>query len=227
MGAHLEVMPHSYTNHTVRSGQVVTKSYLGPDAARRCAREASVLAALAGKLPVLPLIGQSGTTVSMALMPGVHGQELVAAGLTPAVLRACGTMLRRIQTTDARLIAEDAATGAVLVHGDYGPNNVLLDPAAEQVTAIVDWEWAHVGDPVEDLAWCEWIVRMHHPGQAGAIGELFGGYGCRPTWAARHQAMLRKCRYHLSLSKSQETTRGGDGTLRWQKFLSVTRGWSD
>ena len=73
---------------------------------------------------------------------------------------------------------------AVLVHGDYGPNNVLLDPVGHQVTAIVDWEWAHAGDPVEDLAWCEWIVRMHHPEHIAAIDALFDAYGFRPAWSA-------------------------------------------
>jgi hypothetical protein len=52
----VERMPHGYTNHTVRSGSVVTKDYQGPDAARRCGREAAALAALAGSLPVPPLI---------------------------------------------------------------------------------------------------------------------------------------------------------------------------
>ena len=40
---------------------------------------------------------------------------------------------------------------AVLVHGDLGPGNVLHDGA--RVTALCDWELAHVGDPMEDLAW--------------------------------------------------------------------------
>lgn len=50
--------------------------------------------------------------------------------------------------------------GVVLVHGDYGPNNTLLDPAARQVTAVLDWEWAHAGDAVEDLA-----QRSEHGGE--------------------------------------------------------------
>src|SRR6202042_425435 len=39
----------------------------------------------------------------------------------------------------------------VLVHGDAGPGNFLFDSSG--ITAIVDWELAHAGDPVEDLAW--------------------------------------------------------------------------
>jgi aminoglycoside phosphotransferase (APT) family kinase protein len=29
---------------------------------------------------------------------------------------------------------------AVLVHGDFGPNNALFDPVTFQATAVVDWE---------------------------------------------------------------------------------------
>jgi hypothetical protein len=47
-----ERVPRSYTNHTTRSGVVVTKSYRGPDAPLRCAHEAAVLTALSGRLPM-------------------------------------------------------------------------------------------------------------------------------------------------------------------------------
>lgn len=40
---------------------------------------------------------------------------------------------------------------AVLVHGDLGPGNVLHD--GRRVVGLCDWELAHVGDPMEDLAW--------------------------------------------------------------------------
>lgn len=41
----------------------------------------------------------------------------------------------------------------VMVHGDYRTGNYLFDPASGQVTAVLDWELAHVGDFHEDLAW--------------------------------------------------------------------------
>jgi aminoglycoside phosphotransferase (APT) family kinase protein len=43
------------------------------------------------------------------------------------------------------------ATRTSLCHGDAGPLNFLYEDGA--VTAMVDWEFAHVGDPVDDLAW--------------------------------------------------------------------------
>ena len=39
----------------------------------------------------------------------------------------------------------------VLVHGDFKPGNVLLE--GDEVSVILDWETAHLGDPHEDLGW--------------------------------------------------------------------------
>jgi aminoglycoside phosphotransferase (APT) family kinase protein len=38
-----------------------------------------------------------------------------------------------------------------LVHADYRAGNVLYQ--GDRITAILDWEMAHLGDPMEDLAW--------------------------------------------------------------------------
>jgi aminoglycoside phosphotransferase (APT) family kinase protein len=40
---------------------------------------------------------------------------------------------------------------AVLVQGDTGPGNFMY--AGGRVTAVVDWELSHLGDPMDDLAW--------------------------------------------------------------------------
>ena len=39
-----------------------------------------------------------------------------------------------------------------VVHGDYRTGNFLVDPESN-VRGILDWEMAHLGDPLEDLAW--------------------------------------------------------------------------
>ena len=66
-----------------------------------------------------------------------------------------------------------------LVHGDYRIGNVIFGP--EGVRAILDWELAHAGDPMEDLGWI--CVRSWRFGSdelpAGGIGtreELFRAY---------------------------------------------------
>jgi aminoglycoside phosphotransferase (APT) family kinase protein len=38
-----------------------------------------------------------------------------------------------------------------LVHGDCRAGNFLF--SGSQITAVLDWEMAHVGDPIEDLTW--------------------------------------------------------------------------
>ncbi len=39
-----------------------------------------------------------------------------------------------------------------LVHGDYRSGNFLYNTSGE-IHAVLDWEMAHIGDPLEDLAW--------------------------------------------------------------------------
>lgn len=45
----------------------------------------------------------------------------------------------------------DPDEAPVLVHGDAGPGNFLFDDG--HMTALIDWELAHPGDPMEDIAW--------------------------------------------------------------------------
>lgn len=44
------------------------------------------------------------------------------------------------------------ATKLAIVHGDYRTGNFLYDPNGI-LRAVLDWEMAHLGDPLEDLAW--------------------------------------------------------------------------
>jgi aminoglycoside phosphotransferase (APT) family kinase protein len=38
-----------------------------------------------------------------------------------------------------------------LVHGDYGLNNILID--GDRVSTVLDWEFAHIGNPAYDLGY--------------------------------------------------------------------------
>jgi aminoglycoside phosphotransferase (APT) family kinase protein len=223
----VEIMAHGYTNHTARSGQLVTKAYQGPGAALRRAREAAALTALTGRLPVPALIGTSDLSLDMTFISGAHGQDLIDLGLAHQVLSACGRMLRRVHAIDPVLVqdGDPYPPGAVLVHGDYGPNNTLLDPEAHEVTAIVDWEWAHAGNPIEDLAWCEWIIRMHHPDQASDLDAFFDAYEHRPAWTARQETMVARCREMLEMCEQWEP--GEQAAERWRHRLMITESWTE
>ncbi|MFC3711313.1 phosphotransferase family protein [Sphingoaurantiacus capsulatus] len=59
-----------------------------------------------------------------------------------------------------------------IVHGDYRSGNFLVDDNG-RIGAIVDWEMAHIGDPLEDLAWAMDPLWSHgSPGRpAGTVDE--------------------------------------------------------
>jgi aminoglycoside 2''-phosphotransferase len=40
----------------------------------------------------------------------------------------------------------------VLIHGDFGTSNILVDPATQSITGIIDFGSAGLGDPASDLA---------------------------------------------------------------------------
>jgi len=218
-------MAHGYSHRTTRAGSVITKAYQGPDASGCCARERATLTALAGLLPVPRVLSTGAVTLQTGLMPGVHGQDLIEAGLAGPVLAACGRVLRRIHQlpVPASLLDGAGNRATFLVHGDFGPNNVLLDDRAQAVTAVLDWEWAHAGDPVEDVAWCEFIVRLHHPAEVAALDGFYTGYGSRPPWPRVHEAMVSRCESMLALCRSWDA--GGPRTEAWTDRLAVVRSW--
>ncbi|WP_205752047.1 phosphotransferase family protein [Cryptosporangium phraense] len=71
-----------------------------------------------------------------------------------------------------------------LVHGDLRTGNVLIGP--DGIRAALDWELAHVGDPVEDLGWlCVKAWRFGSPHPAGGFGsrrDLLDGYRTVAGW---------------------------------------------
>lgn len=76
-----------------------------------------------------------------------------------------------------------------LVHGDYRLGNLMIGP--EGLTAVLDWELVHIGDPLEDLGWlCAKVWRFGSPLAAGGVGtrdDLLDAYaevaGWRPSEA--------------------------------------------
>jgi hypothetical protein len=47
----------------------------------------------------------------------------------------------------------------VLVQGDTGPGNFMYRDG--KVAGIIDWELAHLGDPMDDIAWLSWRTTQH------------------------------------------------------------------
>lgn len=71
-----------------------------------------------------------------------------ASGLAPdPVLTEALLWLRRHAPASDRV---------ALLHGDYRLGNWLIERRADapRLTGILDWEMVHLGDPIEDVAWC-------------------------------------------------------------------------
>lgn len=68
-----------------------------------------------------------------------------------------------------------------LVHGDFRIGNVLYDE--QGLTAVLDWEGTHRGDPLEDLAWfCVRVWRF------GVNNLAAGGLVTRDEWVPAYES---------------------------------------
>ncbi len=72
-----------------------------------------------------------------------------------------------------------------LVHGDFRHGNLIIGP--EGLRAVLDWELAHTGDPMEDLGWiCVNSWRF------GEIDKPVGGFGAREELFAGYESTGRR-----------------------------------
>jgi aminoglycoside phosphotransferase (APT) family kinase protein len=70
---------------------------------------------------------------------------------------------------------------STVVHGDLRLGNLIID--GDGLRAVIDWELAHEGDPVEDLAWpCVRAWRFGGP-------EPVGGFGDRDAFYEAYEAV--------------------------------------
>ena len=66
-----------------------------------------------------------------------------------------------------------------LVHGDFRNGNLVVGP--DGIRAVLDWELAHLGDPVEDLGWLcvkSWRFGLtdRRVGGFGVVDDLLAAY---------------------------------------------------
>ena len=58
-----------------------------------------------------------------------------------------------------------------IVHGDFRLGNVVVGP--DGLRAVIDWELAHVGEPLADLGWmCVKAWRYRGPGRVAGVGDV-------------------------------------------------------
>lgn len=89
-----------------------------------------------------------------------------------------------------------------LVHGDFRLGNVIVGP--DGLRAVVDWELAHLGDPMEDLGWlCVPAWRFGGSQPVAGLGD--------------YQEMIDAYAAESGLEVDPETVRWWEilGTLKW------------
>ena len=151
-------------------------------------------------------------SILMTLMPGER-LDSGSADLRLARLQASATWLRRLHERrppaglppspdDAAIIRRYRAAGGpplplvippagprVFCHGDWTDGNLLA--VGTDITAIVDWEAAHLGDPLRELARAAWGASLK---DVRSIDALVLGYGADPArvraWFPIHAAEL-------------------------------------
>lgn len=175
--------------------------------------EVLALRALVGSdLPVPEIVEEAPGTILMTHMPGER-LDSVGAEERLAGLRASGKLLRRLHELDLpaglppapddELIIRryrDAGGPAlplvvpptrrpVFCHGDWTTGNLLAIDGT--VTAVVDWEAAHVGDPLRELSRAAWGASRDDPRLFDAIVEAYGAEReAVQAWSAIHAADL-------------------------------------
>lgn len=127
----------------------------------------------------------------LAQLAELHRLDLdpaaVGGARRPESAEECALIeLANVEATFAPLICEPLTTFGLqwlrrhvpkkldriaFVHGDAGTPNFMFD--GDAVTALIDWEWAHFGDPMEDLGNAA-IHASFHP--SGAWPELLAVY---------------------------------------------------
>jgi aminoglycoside phosphotransferase (APT) family kinase protein len=94
------------------------------------------------------------------------------------------------------------AAPACLIHGDLWYENVLVDPAADEVVGVVDFESAAVDDPAQDFATLmhlgPWFVARVAQAYASAGGDPGAGFEhrLRRYWELREMGSVRHAIRH-------------------------------
>ena len=122
----------------------------------------------------------------------------------------------------------ESAPSDTVVHGDFRLGNLLITP--DRISAVLDWELAHLGDPMEDLGWLcakAWRFGVPRPvAGMGARADLLDAYaqvaGWRPTEdALRWWELYATVRWGLICGS--QANRYLDGTERSMELAAIGR----
>ncbi len=106
---------------------------------------------------------------------------------------------------------------SVVVHGDFRLGNLIISPTG--ISAVIDWELAHLSDPHEDLGWLcvkAWRFGGGQPvAGVGAYDDLIAGYESASAHPVDRDAlwwweMLGTVKWGVMCRTQYERHRSGD-----------------
>ncbi len=157
---------------------------------------------LGGKILKDPALAEVRSTLAFEcgrILARIHGIDPDAAGLagileeqsTRAYVEQLWAGYRSYDTPQPMIdytarwlldhLPEPVYDGPRLVHNDFRNGNLMITP--EGITAVLDWEVAHLGDPVRDLGWIctnSWRFGRHD--------RPVGGFGSRESLLEGYEA---------------------------------------
>ncbi len=172
-----ELVASSATPSAIGSAYMVLTLVEGETIARKILRDAE----FAHARDVLP--AQFGRALAqlhaadVAQVPGLHEQDQMHQ--YRQILDSTGEPHPTFELAFRWLEAHrPPTTRRTLVHGDFRLGNVMVGP--DGLRAVLDWELAHLGDPMEDLGWlCVKAWRFGSALPAGGVGtyeQLISAY---------------------------------------------------
>jgi Phosphotransferase enzyme family len=181
-------------NDLQRAGNSVIKKYLhNPNGQRR---ELFILQSLKSlRIPEI-LNSDNSNELHLKYIHGLNGKEAIESGYAKEVLLEMGRFLRELQNIEISTVSgQIPGNGSVICHGDFAHYNSILSTDGSNLLTIVDWEACCIGDPVMDIAWCEFQFLRQFPNQKWVLQELFKGFGSTPTFEQRENSIQGRLKY--------------------------------
>lgn len=147
--------------------------------------------------------------------------------------------LRRVVRHLAKMRSEILDIGAIFIHGDVHPGNVIVRPSsARQTVVLIDWARARVGSPLEDVAswlhslgcWVpearrrhDYLLRTYLQARACPL-ELTNELRVKYYFASASNGLSGAIRYHLSVLSEPATPESarhssGQALADWERVI--------